>query len=280
MKCRKGIKVEGRRVPCGQCISCRVNKGREWTSRILLEAAVSPELPYFVTLTYSDEHVPVTPDGDQTLDKKSILKWVDNTKRNIGPFRYYIVGEYGSNTRRPHYHVALFPGSSNQVAEFTGQWKRGFTSTYPMDTGHAQYLAKYTCKKLTQATDDRLIGDQQPEFRTSSYKPPLADGFVHVLVRAYSSSGAKKIIEERGDIERTWRLGRKVYPLPRNVLRKARIALGIPELHSERLAHPGYFSLHHDREVAEWNPKIAVIEEVRHHAKTQANALKTSAARL
>ncbi len=41
--------------PCGQCQNCRINKQREWTGRILLEAQMYP-ISSFVTLTYADEH--------------------------------------------------------------------------------------------------------------------------------------------------------------------------------------------------------------------------------
>lgn len=45
-------------IPCGQCISCRLNKSRDWANRVMLEASEFKH-NYFITLTYSDEYLPI-----------------------------------------------------------------------------------------------------------------------------------------------------------------------------------------------------------------------------
>lgn len=251
-------------------MNCRINKQREWASRILLETVTHPHLAWFVTLTYKDEELPVTVDYELTLAKKPTLKWINNLPRTVGPFRYYIVGEYGDESGRPHYHMAVFPEHDSQVRQITAQWSKGFTSAYPITPERAAYLAGYTTKKLTSHTDERLGRDQEPEFRTSSKNPPLAHAFVSTLVSSYSQPAGQKIIEERGDIEKSWRYGSRIYPLPKYVIRKARARLGIPALHRDRLIHNGYYAIHSGEEFAAWEPEIAAVQEEQINAKKKA----------
>lgn len=265
MLCKKTIWVEkqGRHVPCGQCMPCRINKGRLWSARILAEESMHPLQVWFVTLTYDDKHVPRTPDGHLTLRKRKTLRWLHNQKRDVGSFRYYAVGEYGDLTRRPHYHLALFPGQPAQVNQLTAAWQEfGHTSAYPLNPARARYLANYTTKKLTKDTDERLERGQEPEFRTSSRNPPIGAAFIPPLVSAYRTRRGQQIIEERGDIERTLRIGGKVYPLAPYLLNKARERLGIPLLHRDRIdANANYLDWHIEQEMLPC-PEEADAQEV------------------
>lgn len=273
MKCYNGIKVNDRIVPCGQCMPCRINKRRVWSARILLEEATTPALCWFVTLTYDDENLPLTPDAIPTLLKKATSQWVQNQRKAIPDFRYYLVGEYGSITLRPHYHLAIFPQDPAwNIQAFCDAWSKGFSSAYPMSSQRAAYLAQYTTKKLTADTDERLEPGQEPEFRTGS--PGLGVAFVPGLVAAYRRPAGKKIIEDRGDIERTVRIGGKVYPLAEYLLRKARQQLGIPLLHSERLNHLGYYAYHNDQE-AEQCPETYIRLEEKHAEETRQKEHRT-----
>lgn len=251
-------------------MNCRIRKRKDDTARILLETTTHPRQASFVTLTYNDNNLPVTGEYVPTLEKKKTLKWVNNVQRKIGNFRYYIVGEYGDESGRPHYHMGLFPTYDAQVAMLTREWPHGFTSAYPMSPGTAQYLAAYTTKKLTSSSDERLLPGQEPEFRTSSRRPPLGHAFVAEVVAQYRTVAGRKVTDERGDIEKTFRYQGTVYPLPKYVIRKAREALGIPPLHEQRMCHPGYFELHCNEEHATWEPTIAKIQENQHHAKEKA----------
>ncbi len=240
MKCYNGIQANGRLVPCGQCMNCRINKGRNWSSRILMEQYSTPARCWFITLTYSDDHVPVTTDYVQTLQKRQFSTWLGNAYRDVGPFRFYAVGEYGDDTMRPHYHLALFPGTDCGPDPLTSRWKRGFHSAYELTPERARYLANYTTKKLTSDKDSRLAPGQEPEFRTSSRRPGLGHAFIGPIVSRYCQPSGKAILETRGDVERTIRIGGKVYPIAPYLLSKIREQLGIPRTHEERLTHPGY----------------------------------------
>lgn len=46
-------------IPCGKCISCRLEHSRQWANRCMLEAK-NYENNQFITLTYNDENLPVT----------------------------------------------------------------------------------------------------------------------------------------------------------------------------------------------------------------------------
>lgn len=267
MKCYNAISAQNALVPCGQCMNCRINKGRHWTSRILMELVTSDRPAYFLTLTYNDENVPRT---DQeyvpTLRRQQFQTWLKNTNQNHGPFRYYAVGEYGDDTLRPHYHMALFPGDGCSVDVVTNEWRKGFVSAYPMSATRAQYLANYTTKKLTSNTDSRLKDGQEPEFRSSSRHPGLGAAFVPVVVSQYGSGAGKAIVDERGDIERVVRFGPKIYPIPKFILDKCRKELGIPLTHKERMCHPGYYEWHQQQE-AEQCEKTFIEHEVLRNAE-------------
>jgi hypothetical protein len=259
MKCKRGIAINNgsQVVPCGQCMPCRINKGRLWTSRIMMEVVTNPGMSWFVTLTYDDDHIPFTagPLGEPvpTLERKTFREWLEATRRKIGAYRYYAVGEYGDLSGRPHYHMALFPESHVQVSQLQANWKLGFTQVSEMVDERARYLARYTAKKLTDPTDERLLG-QEPEFRLSSRHPPLGSEFVKRMVEHYEQPRYKKLLDERGDVERTYRIGSRVYPIGQWPLKKIREGLGIPLLHRERIvANPNYLTFH-ETEEAEWNP--------------------------
>ena len=60
----------------------------------------------FLTLTYSDKHLP--PYG--SLDRKAFPLFMKRLRKAYPDdrIRYYHCGEYGAETRRPHYHSLLF----------------------------------------------------------------------------------------------------------------------------------------------------------------------------
>lgn len=52
-------------LPCGQCVGCRLERSRQWAIRCMHEASLYED-NCFITLTYSDEHLPA--DGSLQLD--------------------------------------------------------------------------------------------------------------------------------------------------------------------------------------------------------------------
>lgn len=92
-------------VPCGKCIPCLVNRRTDWCFRLREEHKVSKS-SHFVTLTYDQKHLP----SDQSLDKKHLQDYLKRLRKKDGTnrIRYFAVGEYGSKSLRPHYHILLF----------------------------------------------------------------------------------------------------------------------------------------------------------------------------
>lgn len=217
----------------------------------MMEVCTHGDYSWFVTLTYAPEALPITLDSDgapvATLAKKAFRRWVDNQQQDLGYFGYYAVGEYGDLSGRPHYHMAVFPQHAGQVNALCDNWRRrfGFAQVAEMCDERARYLSGYTCKKLTAANDDRLRGNQEPEFRVSSRRPPLGAAFAEAVAQHYkTNSAAKKVLEERGDVDRTWRTGGRIYPIGQWPLKRIRELLGIPLLHRDRAQHPGYLDWH------------------------------------
>ena len=89
---------------CGQCIPCRINRKRLWTHRLMLESFSHSDAT-FVTLTYDPEKY-----SGESLRPEDVTKFLKRLRRKLEPkkLRYYLVGEYGDKTGRPHYHIALF----------------------------------------------------------------------------------------------------------------------------------------------------------------------------
>lgn len=251
MLCKSGIFVTSRDqfVPCGQCMACRVNAKRKWAGRIMMEWMIHeenrPGHSWFVTLTYNPEHLP----EDGNLDKPGIRQWLkDVQKRKTDPFRYYLVGEYGGKHRRPHYHLAVFAEHNAQIRVLLDEWRpKGFVEASEITPARAGYLANYTTKKLTAG---RCPEGLAPEFRTSSRYPPLGQAFVERVIAAYQTRAGKAVIAERGDIERTFRCGGRIYPFDGWALGQIRKSLEIPATEAERRLHPNY-DHYHQQELAE-----------------------------
>lgn len=143
-------------LPCGVCILCRQQQATEWGIRIAHEAQ-RWETSCFVTLTYSDENLPLY----GSLNYKDLTKFWKRL-RHIGDLRYYAVGEYGDETQRPHYHACIFghdfshgrtilrddPNLLWTNKELEKAWGLGNVSVGALNFATAQYTASYVLKKL------------------------------------------------------------------------------------------------------------------------------------
>lgn len=108
-------------LPCGRCAHCRARRASAWSFRLRKEVQRAKNA-YFVTLTYDNEHVPISKNRFMTLDKSHVqlfIKTIRNNENRIakrlgrkspvfGKLTYFGVGEYGSEGSRPHYHLLIF----------------------------------------------------------------------------------------------------------------------------------------------------------------------------
>lgn len=125
---------------CGQCIDCRLAYSRDWAVRCSLEASMH-EHNYFVTLTYDNFSLPkgefIDYNGDLydsnlcrrdvQLFLKNLREWERVQNNNIG-IKVFYCGEYGGQTKRPHYHLCLFGVS--EIPDLTFFAKRGSYDYY------------------------------------------------------------------------------------------------------------------------------------------------------
>lgn len=85
------------------------------------------------------------------------------------------VGEYGSESNRPHYHFMFFLPKYVKKSEFYNvclkSWPKGFITVKDGSVSRMYYIAKYTVKG-----SDHPFGTEKP-FQTSSINPPI--GFKH-----------------------------------------------------------------------------------------------------
>lgn len=159
-------------VRCGKCEGCLKTNINNWAFRLEQEARRS-QFVHFVTLTYTPEFVPLTPTLLPTLDKVDVQKWFKRLRKLTGKgVKYFIVGEYGSKSYRPHYHAIIFnvknPDHYSQSWTRDGKPLGNVHIGNDIDNGAIPYTLKYMYKKgLVPAFKD---DDRLKEFRLMSQK--------------------------------------------------------------------------------------------------------------
>lgn len=132
------------RLPCGGCIGCRTAQARAWAVRCQLELQQHSKAA-FATLTYDDEHLPVT------LSKRHLQLFIKRARKALGrarSLRFFASGEYGETTQRPHYHALLYGLDERDQDLVHSVWKAGHTSISNVTPGRIAYCAGYTSKKI------------------------------------------------------------------------------------------------------------------------------------
>lgn len=202
-------------IPCGQCTGCKLRKRKDWATRMELEAySHDKESIWFITLTYDDDHVPTqnTETGEifkggvnvwrdaserprtvQTLNVEDIQLFMKRLRKAVsGPLRYFLAGEYGDNTSRPHYHMILYGWNPDDLkpihrlsrfGHYTSDklikvWGQGTVDIAQATPETYNYVAGYVTKKLYGNDKDKykkmgLI----PPFCVMSRKPGLGDAW-------------------------------------------------------------------------------------------------------
>lgn len=168
-------------LPCGKCIACRLERGRQWAVRATHEASIHP-YNAFITLTYSDDAL--VSDRLIYAHFQSFMKRLRSeldykgVEHQIGVLA---VGEYGEQRKRPHFHACLFGWRPHDaVYEFSTDrgdkvfrskfldevWGFGDTKVGDVTFDSAGYCARYAAKKLVHGKDHEH--DYNPIFRVSS----------------------------------------------------------------------------------------------------------------
>lgn len=187
-------------VPCGKCYACLYNKQQDWINRMKEEEKHSGQC-FFITLTYDDVFLPYMytntfggysqnysvaypnkADDYPTLVKSDVQKFMKRLRKHIKT-RFFLCGEYGSHTIRPHYHVCLFPQSDYSqgfIDDIIRKcWTLGFVTVSLLNESRMAYCAKYLVK-----------GGKYPEhsvkpFCLMSNKPGIGASYIDMQTYNY-----------------------------------------------------------------------------------------------
>lgn len=202
-----GTLPNGQKFACRKCSACRQVYVKDWVGRCIAESktAVSWDV---VTLTYGDENwydardvrkdqraqaALLTYDDVQLFFKK-LRAWRGpkvGRKREKCNFKYFCVGEYGSEKGRAHWHVIMF-WSTKAKPEIDYKAERFFMSFWPHGHTHwrkgegtcmeaAGYAAKYLQKELVD------VGRQKALYMSKT--PPLGTDYFALRAQKYVDAG-------------------------------------------------------------------------------------------
>lgn len=172
------IRRDGQRnvVPCGKCNFCLQKRRSDWTFRLLQETKVSCSA-HFVTLTYDESTLPFSEDGIPTLRKKDYQLFKKRLRKaqaaiSDEKIRYYSVGEYGTETERPHYHSIMF--NLVDLKLVTDAWNLGFVHVGDVSVGSIHYVTKYV---INRDEPDSYLG-REPPFALMSRRPAIGSNYL------------------------------------------------------------------------------------------------------
>lgn len=119
-----------------------------------------------LTFTYDEEHVRLDPGtGLPTLRKLDWQNFMKDLRDKVGPgLKYYMCGEYGEQTQRPHYHAIMFnlPLHWLTTDKLEQVWKKGQTHVAPGNEITMRYVAKYLMKNTFNQPQE-LVNEETGE---------------------------------------------------------------------------------------------------------------------
>lgn len=149
-------------VSCGHCPGCRNRLIRDWQLRMSHELAEYDYRALFVTLTYKNEEVP----HGYSLSKRDVQLFIKRLRKYLStksvcakygipyktPIKYFIAGEYGPRTGRPHYHCIILGLDSRHRKIIFDAWGKSSYAYYDCKVINSNkalaYVAGYSSKKL------------------------------------------------------------------------------------------------------------------------------------
>lgn len=175
MQCVQLITIDkGVHVPCGKCEFCLQNKRKDWFFRIMQEYKICQSAD-FITLTYEENPIHLNKKDIQDfkkrlrkanlkyfLKKNPLIKTNKDAQKLIAKLRYFTVGEYGTQTLRPHYHSIMFNLELEVKQNLKDIWKHGHIHFGEVN----EATINYTCKYLINKVDD--YGDLTKPFQLQS----------------------------------------------------------------------------------------------------------------
>lgn len=216
MKCQNVVTQNGKSFACGACTPCKIKRGQTWSIRQILESQYwstvpGRNIPLFITLTYDDDNLPLSPNGYPNLQYSDVQKFHKRLRIHGLDYRHYTAGEYGtSETKRPHYHMNLFGLEEAKALQLSTKfkntsddrkkygkelrlnplhlegitklihhvWGKGRVDVQPIMKNSYGYVAGYVTKhehtkKGLYEKSGLPDDDRTPEFSHQSRKPPI-----------------------------------------------------------------------------------------------------------
>lgn len=197
MSCNTPLKVkQGKNyitVPCRKCMGCRIQKRNYYSMLARFESFSYYQKNLdssFVTLTYDDDNLPAN--GSLSIDesKKFVKRLREHLSRSDFPtrfiqsfgrqievpdFKYYICGEYGEETFRPHYHIILFGVNTFIASDFARRaWSKGNITVSALNGARIRYCMKYIDKQF----DSDIVPDNSFQVPFSTWSKGLGQDFI------------------------------------------------------------------------------------------------------
>ncbi|AXH75872.1 MAG: replication initiator protein [Microviridae sp.] len=159
------VKGDALSISCGLCIGCRLERSRQWAIRCLHESSLYND-NCFVTLTYSPAFIPPY----YSLVIRDVQLFVKKLRKRFSSdkIRFFLCGEYGESSKRPHYHALFFNLWFPDARQYGGPrngfkvyhsdildslWGKGRAEFGSVTFESAAYVARYVCKKVLGSSD-------------------------------------------------------------------------------------------------------------------------------
>lgn len=169
-------------LPCTYCAGCKLEYARQWSLKCMHEASFHNN-NCFITLTYSDQHLPNYGSLDKSHFSKFIKALRERLRRAALPnIKFFHCGEYGDKLGRPHYHALIFGydfpdkvfRSSRRGNDYYESpmldeiWGKGKCIIGNVTLQSAGYVARYALKKRYGYSAKNYYGNKVPEYAYGS----------------------------------------------------------------------------------------------------------------
>lgn len=195
MDCLRPLVLPQGAVPCGKCPACLKRRQSDWALRMMLESEFYSN-NLFVTLTYDDDNKPT----NGFVSRDECQRYIKRLRKFIYPhrIRYFLCGEYGAKTYRPHYHAVFFgyPEGDEFFKAIDSCWSKGFVTVERFNQNRAYYVAKYISS--VQLLPKRLLSKEAKPFSLMSRRPGLGFPYLSPAFVSYIRNSPKHFVRHFG----------------------------------------------------------------------------------
>lgn len=189
-------------VPCGKCAFCAATLRSDWATRLHYEARKHYGSK-FVTLTYSNNNL-TWKSGQPQLVKSDLQNFFKRLRKLGHKFRYYSVGEYGSQTYRPHYHIILFGDVPEMdIRQAWARYHRVRKKYYALGHTHiglvTQASIMYCLGYVVNGKAWKMKFKRQAPFTLMSRRPGLGKNYLTKAMIAWHKSDRKNYVMLDGE---------------------------------------------------------------------------------